>query len=121
MGAGTDHLRSIYGDYRHSAGVQSFREQEIDSMQGDWNAGRPWDILLNYTVPLLACVLLGWWLWLSATVYAPDTWYNPTDPFSLMTCIVQWGTVIAILLLLNRMLAKRIRSVNLEAYIPKSP
>jgi len=93
-------------------GVRSFREKEIDNMVGDWNSGRPWDILLNYVVPLLACVLLGWWLWLSVTVYAPDTWYNPTDPFSLMTCIMQWGVVITILLILNRSMAKRIRSTN---------
>ena len=93
-------------------GVRSFREKEIDNMVGDWNSGRPWDILLNYVVPLSACVLLGWWLWLSVTVYAPDTWYNPTDPFSLMTCIIQWGVVITILLILNRSMAKRIRSTN---------
>ncbi|MCY4159182.1 MAG: sodium-dependent transporter, partial [Bacteroidetes bacterium] len=93
-------------------GVRSFREKEIDNMTGDWNIGRAWDILMNYMVPILACVLLGWWLWLSATVYAPDTWYSPTDPYSLMTCVVQWGTIIAALLLLNRMMAGRIRSFN---------
>ncbi len=93
-------------------GVRSFRENEIDGAVGDWNAGRPWDAILNYIVPLLAVVLLGWWLWLSATVYAPETWYDPTDPFSLMTCLVQWGTVIAALLILNRWMAGRVRSFS---------
>ena len=93
-------------------GVQSFREKEIDAMVGDWNAGKTWDIILNYAVPFLACILLGWWLWLSVTVYAPDSWYNPTDPFSLMTCIVQWGVVLTIFLILNRAMAKQVRSSN---------
>ena len=91
-------------------GVRQFREREIDQMAGDWNVGRSWDILLNYMVPLLACVLLGWWLWLSVTVFSPDTWYNPTDPSSLMTCLVQWGVVITVLLLCNRMMARRVQN-----------
>ncbi len=93
-------------------GVQSFREKEIDNLSGDWSCGRPWDMIIKYIVPILACILLGWWLWLSATVYAPDTWYNPIDRFSLMTCIAQWGTVIVILLLLNRTITNQIRTIH---------
>ncbi len=93
-------------------GARSFRKNEIDNLVGDWKSGRSWDILLNYVVPLLACALLSWWLWLSVTVYAPDTWYNPTDPFSLMTCFVQWGVVITILLIFNRTMSVRIRQSN---------
>ena len=95
-------------------GVRSFREQEIDAMKGDWNCGYSWDLIMKYGIPLLSCVLLGWWLWLSATVYSPETWYNPTDPFSLMTCLLQWGIVIAALLMLNRMISERIHSVNIK-------
>ncbi|MCY4172367.1 MAG: sodium-dependent transporter [Bacteroidetes bacterium] len=93
-------------------GARSFREKEIDNLSSDWSCGRSWDIMMNYIVPVLACALLGWWLWLSGTVYAPDTWYNPLDTFSLMTCIAQWGAVIGILLVLNRMISKRILSIN---------
>jgi len=95
-------------------GVRSFREQEIDAMEEDWSSGRSWDFIMKYAVPLLACILLGWWLWLSATVYSPETWYNPTDPFSLMTCLMQWGIVLGVLLMLNRMISQRIYSVNLK-------
>jgi len=94
-------------------GVRSFREQEIDARKGDWSCGRSWDLVIKYGIPLLSCVLLGWWLWLSITVYSPETWYHPTDPFSLMTCILQWGIVIAALLMLNRMISERIQSVNI--------
>ena len=33
----------------------------------------------------------------SATVYAPDEWYNPLLPYSVMTCLVQWGAVLTVL------------------------
>ncbi|MDX1500929.1 MAG: sodium-dependent transporter [Thermoanaerobaculia bacterium] len=88
-------------------GARRFRRDAIDGVEGDWNAGRPWDRVISVVIPILALVLLGWWLFLSATVYAPDSWYDPTDPFSVMTCLVQWGVAIALFLALNRWLARR--------------
>ncbi len=76
-------------------------------MCGDWNAGRAWDIVITYAIPVLAAVLLVWWLYLSATVYAPDTWYDPFDPFSVMSCLAQWGLAMVVFLALNRWLARR--------------
>ena len=58
-------------------------------------------------IPLLAAVLLGWWLYQAAAVYAPDRWYDPFNPFSVMTCLVQWGIPIAAFILLNRRMARR--------------
>ena len=26
-----------------------------------------------------------------ATTFAPDTWHDPFEPYSVMTCFVQWG------------------------------
>ncbi len=89
-------------------GAPAFRKGEIDGFPGDWSAGRYWDISLTYVIPTLAVVLLVWWLWLSATVYAPDTWFDPTDPFSVMTCFVQWSIVLAAAILLNRWMANRV-------------
>ena len=74
---------------------------------GDWRPGRGWDALIAGVVPALAAVLLSWWLWLSATAYAPETWYNPFEPFSVMTCLVQWGGALAVFGALNRRLAER--------------
>lgn len=88
-------------------GASRFRSETIDGLPDDWNAGRPWDKVITYVVPTLAGVLLGWWLYLSATVYAPDTWYNPFDPYSVTTCLAQWGVVIAVFLGLNRWLSRR--------------
>ena len=88
-------------------GARRFRKETIDGLPGDWNAGRTWDVLMTCVVPLLAGLLLAWWLYLSATVYAPDTWYNPFDSFSMMSCLVQWGVAMGFLLGLNRWLSRR--------------
>ena len=88
-------------------GARRFREESIDNIAGDWRAGRIWDHIIRYIIPVLAVVLLSWWLWLSARVYAPNTWFDPSDPFSVMTCLVQWGVVIGAFLLLNRWMVRR--------------
>ncbi len=88
-------------------GVNSFRKDVVEGGPGDWRAGRAWEWLIGIAVPVQAVVLLVWWLWQSATIYAPDTWFNPLEPFSVMTVLVQWGAVLAILLLLNKWLVNR--------------
>ena len=35
-------------------------------------------------------------MYLSATEYAPDTWYNPFDAFSVATVIVQWALALGL-------------------------
>ncbi len=45
---------------------------------------------------------------LSATTYAPETWWNPLEPFSVMTCVMQWGVAIVGLIAINRWLARRL-------------
>ena len=93
-------------------GTRRFRLELVDGIPGDWNAGPGWDLLLTYMVPIQAVVLLSWWLYLSATVYAPDTWYNPLDPFSVMSCLVQWGVAIGLFLWANKWLVSRIQATQ---------
>ncbi len=88
-------------------GVARFRSEVVDAVPGDWRAGRAWEILIGYLVPLEAGVLLVWWLSLSATVYAPDTWYDPTEPYSLMTCLVQWALFMGLFAILNKWFVRR--------------
>ncbi len=87
-------------------GAKRFRADAIDGLPGDWKAGRLWDILITYIVPLLAVLLIAWWLYLSMTLYAPDTWYNPFESFSVMTCLMQWGLVMVTCIILNRWLSQ---------------
>jgi NSS family neurotransmitter:Na+ symporter len=56
---------------------------------------------------MLALALLAWWMFLSATVFAPDQWYNPFNPFSVMTCLAQFAIVLGIFILFNKKIANR--------------
>jgi len=90
-----------------SYGVRDFRIDAIASIKDDRDPGRVWEVLVGVLVPMQAVVLLGWWLWQSAAVYAPDSWFNPLEPFSVMTCLLQWGLAIVIFLALNKQMARR--------------
>ena len=88
-------------------GVTRLRERELLTDKNDMKLGRWWDVVLKFFVPVAAVVLLIWWLYISATVYSPDQWYNPFDLYSVMTAIVQWSVVLVLLLLINRWMAQR--------------
>jgi NSS family neurotransmitter:Na+ symporter len=88
-------------------GAERFRQEAIMGIAGDWKVGSVWKVLITYFVPIQAAVLLIWWLYLAATVYAPDTWYDPTDPYSVMTCLVQWGVALAVFIALNRRIVQK--------------
>ena len=88
-------------------GAADFARSVVSGVEGDWSAGKLWTFLIRFAVPAQAVILLGWWLYLSASQYAPDSWYDPFDPYSVMTCLAQWSLVAGIFLLMNRFLARR--------------
>ena len=73
----------------------------------DWRLPRLWDGWITVAVPLQAVVLLGWWLWLAATDYS-ENWFDPFEPYSAMTCLLQWGAALAVLFALNRWMVRRL-------------
>lgn len=93
-------------------GVSAFRTDAIASIEGDRDPGRIWEVIVGILVPVQAVVLLGWWLYQSAAVYAPDTWYNPFDPYSVMTCLLQWGLALVLFLVLNDRMSTRLLEKN---------
>lgn len=66
-------------------------------------AGGWFSVLVGLVIPLEFGVMFLWWLWQS-TQWAPRGWWNPLERFGLSTCLVQWGLVLALLLLLGRRL-----------------
>ncbi|MBL7113390.1 MAG: sodium-dependent transporter [Bacteroidales bacterium] len=79
---------------------------EINVTANDWNVGSYWSITIRMFIPFAAFFLLFWWLFLSATVFAPGEWFNPLNPFSVMTCLVQWFFVTAIFIGFNRRISR---------------
>jgi NSS family neurotransmitter:Na+ symporter len=93
-------------------GASRLRQESIDAEEHDWNAGVLWDTAIRFVIPTLAVLLLGWWLYQAASIYAPDRWFDPFDPFSVMTCVAQWGIVLAVLIALNRRLVRRTKAAT---------
>ena len=87
--------------------VKIIDELSMDN-QTDWAVPVWWRPVINYVVPIIGVVIFSWWMWLSASVYAPDDWYDPTNYYSVATCVVQWGVVIGIFYGLNRWINERI-------------
>jgi NSS family neurotransmitter:Na+ symporter len=82
---------------------------EIRGIPGDWDPGKAWIFAVTYVVPTLTLALLGFWLYVSATRYARETWWDPLDPFSVATCILQWGLAGGGLLVANAFLVRKLR------------
>ena len=102
---------------RHGAG--RFFDDHIAAPQGGARGRRLFCFALTWLVPLQALALLGWWFWTSWTYTAAASgaparafgerlaeWADPTQLYSIGTCLVQWGLLTAVLLLCNRRLGR---------------
>lgn len=86
-------------------GVERAR-REIDA-DSDFPIGRWWSWCIRL-FPVMFVVLFGWWIYQAIFVFAPDTWWDPFQTFSLGTLVMQWGLLLIVMLLLNRFLSNRI-------------
>lgn len=73
----------------------------------DWRLPAAWDTWLRVAIPLQAVVLLGWWLWQATTESFTARWWDPTEPYSAASCLVQWGIALVAFLALNRWMVRR--------------
>jgi neurotransmitter:Na+ symporter, NSS family len=86
-------------------GVERARaDLDVDS---DFKVGFWWTGLIRI-FPLVFAILFGWWIQQTVTEFAPDDWYNPFEPFSLMTMLVQWAALAIVMLVLNNWLSNRV-------------
>jgi NSS family neurotransmitter:Na+ symporter len=69
----------------------------VNEVQNDWKVPLVWKVIIRNVIPVLGIILTLWWMVLSVRVFAPESWYNPLNPFSLATVLVQW-LVVCILL-----------------------
>lgn len=87
-------------------GVQAFRRSTLED-EGDLPAGRMWEFLVGVAVPVQALVLLVWWGWRATTADFTAAWWNPLEPYSLMSCLMQWSIALVLVLGVNRWLMQR--------------
>lgn len=92
-------------------GTNRFRTHLINTDKASTTLGSWWEIILKYVVPVEVVTLLGWWMYLSAAEYAPDSWYNPLSTYSVATVVLQWALALALVFFFNR----KLLPVKLEA------
>lgn len=88
-------------------GTDKFRNELVNNEESTFKLGSWWEYIMKYLIPIQVVTLLSWWIYLSATSFAPDTWYNPLSPFSVATVLVQWGIAIALFKFYNKKIAAK--------------
>lgn len=86
-------------------GVNQFRETYLNRPENNVKVGRWFNIVLGIMIPIEAAVLMIGWFYREWDMVA---WWDPTRPFSLATCVAQWGMLIIILLMLNSWIYSRV-------------
>ncbi len=83
-----------------------FRKNLVNTKERKYTLGTWWEIIIKYVVPVEVISLLTWWIYLSASEYAPQSWYNPLSPYSVATVLLQWGVAMALLYFYNQRLSQ---------------
>ncbi len=84
-------------------GLERLRREVVNGEGCDLVVGRWWVVLVGVLVPVEAVTLMIWWL----TQSRSEGWLDPLATFSTGTVLVQWAVALALLLALNRWLARR--------------
>jgi hypothetical protein len=80
-------------------GAARFRATCLGEERAPGRWARVWTLLVTVGVPLQFVALMIWWFTQAAG------WGNAwslANPFSIAHCLLQWGAVAALLMLLNR-------------------
>lgn len=83
-------------------GPAKFRAEQLNHQHSNIRIGAWWDFLIKFIVPAEAVLLMGWWLW---QVRGPGA-MAPFGIENIGTILLQWGVVLALLLLFNKQIAK---------------
>ena len=86
-------------------GTKNFRLKLVNTGERKAQLGIWWEIIIRYIIPVEVVTLLFWWMYLSATEYAPDAWYNPFYPLSVVTVIGQWILALGLVYFFNKKLS----------------
>jgi len=89
-------------------GTDRFRRELINTEDEPHPVGAWFTFVMRYVVPLEFLALMIWWFYQSAANYDREGWWNPLRTYSVGTTVVQWGLMIALLLLVNRWWAARV-------------
>ena len=89
-------------------GANRFRELLINTPEERRPVGRWFVFVMKYVIPLEFLALMIWWFYKMVTAFDPDGWWHPFHTYSVGTTLMQWGLLLAFLLLVNRWWAARV-------------
>jgi neurotransmitter:Na+ symporter, NSS family len=87
-------------------GATRFRERFVNTPDSDLRIGRWWDLAI-YLVMVQAVVLMGWWLWQAVDPADLGATFTLFSPFNVGTVLIQWGIALAVFIMLNPWLSRR--------------
>jgi NSS family neurotransmitter:Na+ symporter len=67
--------------------------------------------LFYFLIPVEFFAMLGWWS-IQSIQWNPGNWWNPSEIFGLGTAILQWSVIIALGLILNKPINRRLETNN---------
>ncbi|MCE4605979.1 MAG: sodium-dependent transporter [Desulfurococcales archaeon] len=73
----------------------------------DVKIGMIWSYLIRIVTPILVLVTIVWWIVQSISWY-PKTWWSPTETYSVGTVLLQWFIVLAVLIALRPVIARKV-------------
>ncbi len=88
-------------------GPRKFREEIITSSDHKIRLGKGFDFLVTFVLPIQLVAMLVWWFWDSYSS-DPGNWLNIFSRSSVGTVLFQWGIALAVFILFNRIITKRI-------------
>lgn len=87
-------------------GVDNFRTEIINGYGSDVKIGKWYNFVIAILIPIQVVVLIAWWL--ISSVSWDSQWWNPFHSLNTGTVLFQWAIVLAVLILLNKVMYKRI-------------
>ncbi|HAL57736.1 MAG TPA: sodium-dependent transporter [Bacteroidetes bacterium] len=88
-------------------GADKFRREAVNGEGSDIKVGKIYNIVITWLVPAQVFVLIGWWFYLAITSFDKEGWWNPLNTYSVGTCLMQWGAIMLMFLLMNRWMVRR--------------
>ncbi len=92
-------------------GPKKFRKEIIKNSGQKIKLGKAFDILVTFVLPIQFIALLAWWFW-DSIKRNPDTWLNIFSSSTLGTVIFQWGIALAIFIIFNKIITKKLNVKN---------
>lgn len=87
-------------------GAEKFRVELINVKGNDIQVGRWFTYIIKWLIPIEFAVMIGWWFYRSATEFDPEAIWNPFHTYNIGTTLAQWGIVLILFLVLNKLLVR---------------